>query len=88
MLPSLQSIRDVLLSGSSNLSFCGLKRRAHLIRRFTYPPFLVESFLKQLIALYVQKGYDDAECKKIHGSLIQVVNSACVLVYPLRLHFH
>lgn len=68
MLPSLQSIRDVLLSGSSNLSFSGLKSRAHLIR----PPFLVESFLKQLIALYVQKGYDDAErklaIKKIHAA--------------------
>ena len=35
----------------------GLKSRAHLIRKYTYPTSLISSSLTQLGALYVQKGF-------------------------------
>ena len=42
----------------------GLKSRAHLIRKYTYPTSLISSSLTQLGALYVQKGFSQPDVIK------------------------
>ena len=55
--PDIRQIRDCVSAGSLRLKMSGLKSRAHLIRQYTYPTSLISSSLKQLGALYVQKGF-------------------------------
>ena len=54
-------IRDCVSAGSLRLRLSGLKSRAHLIRKYTYPPDLVFASLSQLGTLYVQKGFNQAD---------------------------
>ena len=50
-----------LRQGSLRLRMSGLKSRAHLIRKYTYPTSLISSSLTQLDALYVQKGFSQPD---------------------------
>ena len=56
--PDLRQIRDCVSAGSVRLRMSGLKSRAHLIRKYTYPPDLISASLFALADLYVQKGFD------------------------------
>ena len=55
-VPPLWKIRDLHSAGSMRLRLSGLKSRATLIRRYTFPKQFVRDDLNQLIQLYVQKG--------------------------------
>ena len=57
-------IRDHASAGSTRLRLSGFHSRAHLIRKYTYPPSAVERALAQLADLYVQKGHDLHSCRQ------------------------
>ena len=59
--PDIRQIRDCVSVGSLQLRMSGLKSRAHLIRKYTYPTSLISSSLTQLGALYVQKGFSQPD---------------------------
>ena len=59
--PDIRQIRDCISAGSLRLRMSGLKSRAHLIRKYTYPTSLISSSLTQLGALYVQKGFSQPD---------------------------
>ena len=59
--PDISQIRDCVSAGSLRLRMSGLKSRAHLIRKYTYPTSLISSSLTQLGALYVQKGFSQPD---------------------------
>ena len=59
--PDIRQIRDCVSAGSLRLRMSGLKSRAHLIRKYTYPTSLISSSLTQLGALYVQKGFSQPD---------------------------
>ena len=50
----------------------GLKGRAHLIRKYTYPPDLISASLFALADLYVQKGFDRQDA----FSALQIKNTS------------
>ena len=59
--PDIRQIRDFVSAGSLRLRLGRLKSRAHLIRKYTYPPDLVFASVSQLGTLYVQKGFNQAD---------------------------
>ena len=63
-VPPLWKIRDLHSAGSMRLRLSGLKSRATLIRRYTFPKEFVRDDLNQLIQLYVQKGFSKTDCQR------------------------
>ena len=59
--PDIPQIRDCVSAGSLRLRMSGLKSRAHLIRKYTYPTSLISSNLTQLCALSVQKVFSQLD---------------------------
>jgi hypothetical protein len=59
--PNQQQIRDIASAGSIRLRLSGLKSRAHLIRKYSFPPSAIESSLRQLAILCVQQGFSPSE---------------------------
>ena len=64
-VPPLWKIRDLHSAGSMRLRLSGLKSRATLIRRYTFPKQFVRDDLNQLIQLYVQKGFSKTDCQRV-----------------------
>ena len=64
-VPPLWKIRDLHSAGSMRLHLSGLKSRATLIRRYTFPKQFVRDDLNQLIQLYVQKGFSKTDCQRV-----------------------
>ena len=64
-VPPLWKIRDLHSAGSMRLRLSGLKSRATLIRRYTFPKEFVRDDLNQLIQLYVQKGFSKTDCQRV-----------------------
>jgi hypothetical protein len=64
-VPPLWKIRDLRSAGSVRLRLSGLKSRATLIRRYTFPKQFVRDDLDQLIQLYVQKGFSKTDCQRV-----------------------
>lgn len=56
-LPDIRQIRDNVSAGTLRLRLSGLKSRAHLIRKYSYPSCQAQSSLHELARLYVQKGF-------------------------------
>ena len=64
-VPPLWEIRHLHSAGSMRLRLSGLKSRATLIRRYTFPKEFVRDDLNQLIQLYVQKGFSKTDCQRV-----------------------
>ena len=82
-------IRDHASAGSTRLRLSGFHSRAHLIRKYTYPPSAVERALAQLADLYVQKGHDLHSCRQAlrkspHSELLHFRGFPCTLSPPQR----
>ena len=56
-LPGICQIRGNVSAGTLRLRLSGLKSRAHLIRKYSYPSCQAQSSLHELARLYVQKGF-------------------------------
>ena len=56
-LPGIRQIRDNVSAGTLRLRLSGLKSRAHLIRKYSFPSCQAQSSLHALSRLYVQKGF-------------------------------
>ena len=56
-LPDIRQIRDNVSAGTLRLRLSGLKSRAHLIRKYSFPSCQTQSSLHALSRLYVQKGF-------------------------------
>ena len=65
-LPDIRQIRDNVSAGTLRLRLSGLKSRAHLIRKYSFPSCQAQSSLHALSRLYVQKGFALSD---IHSSL-------------------
>ena len=63
-VPPLWKIRDLHFAGSMRLRLSGRQSRATLIRRYTYPKQFVRDDLNQLLPLYVQKRFSEADCQR------------------------
>ena len=63
-VPPLWKIGDLQSAGSMRLRLSGLRFRATLIRRCTFPKRFVSDDLNQLLQLYVQKGFSEADCQR------------------------
>ena len=57
-LPDIRQIRDNVSAGTLRLRLSGLKSRAHLIRKYSFPPSRARNSLQALSRLYAQKGFD------------------------------
>ena len=65
-LPDIRQIRDNVSAGTLRLRLSGLKSRAHLIRKYSFPSCQAQSSLHALSRLYVQKGFALSD---IHSAL-------------------
>ena len=65
-LPDFRQIRDNVSAGTLRLRLSGLKSRAHLIRKYSFPSCQAQSSLHALSRLYVQKGFALSD---IHSTL-------------------
>ena len=63
-IPELWKIRDRFSSGSLRLRLSGLKSRAHVIKKYTYPSEYVEQDVACLFHLYVRKGFTYEDCTR------------------------
>ena len=64
-VPPLWKIRDLQSAGSMRLRLSGLRSRATLIRWYTFPKRFVSDDLNQLLLMYVQKGFSEADCQRV-----------------------
>ena len=60
------SERTIISAGTLRLRLSGLKSRAHLIRKYSFPSCQAQSSLHALSRLYVQKGFALSD---IHSAL-------------------
>ena len=82
-LPDIRQIRDNVSAGTLRLRLSGLKSRAHLIRKYSFPSCQAQSSLHALCRLYVQKGFALSD---IHSALWPTNTSGdrpCVWGQPL-----
>ena len=71
-LPDIRQIRDNVSAGTLRLRLSGLKSRAHLIRKYSFPSCQTQSSLHALSRLQVQKGFALSD---IHSALWPTNNS-------------
>ena len=58
-------IRDVTSAGSWNLRLSGLRSRATLIARYSWPRSSRRVQISRLIECYVRKGFSQASCEQV-----------------------
>ena len=87
-LPDIRQIRDNVSAGTLRLRLSGLKSRAHLIRKYSFPSCQAQSSLHALSRLYVQKGFALSD---IHSALWPTTTSgdrpSCVGSTPVSKGF-
>ena len=71
-LPDICQIRGNVSAGTLRLRLSGLKSRAHLIRKYSFPSCQAQSSLHELARLYLQKGF---AWTHIHNALWPTNNS-------------
>ena len=64
-VPPLWEIRHLHSAGSMRLRLSGLKSRATLIRRYTFPKEFVRDDLNQLIQLYGTERFSKTDCQRV-----------------------
>ena len=63
-------IRDSTSAGTWNLRLSGLRSRAVLISRYSWPPSNRKTQILELVDKYVEKGFPKARCKAVIRDLM------------------
>ena len=58
-------IRDPTSAGSQRLALSGLASRLHAIYTYSFPPTTATAAAEELVRLYVQKGHDSTQCRRL-----------------------
>ena len=66
----LWKIRESTSAGSWHLRLSGLRKRAVLISRYSWPPSDRRRQILQIVDKYVEKGFSKARCKDIIRDLM------------------
>ena len=59
--PNQQQIRDIASAGSIRLRLSGLKSRAHLIRKYSFPPSAIEPIVTSACTVVCTAGFSPSE---------------------------